>query len=158
MEKAVPQDPVIQHQEVVPRPGFGQHDQVLVESHVAPSSSVIEGAAEFDPFKDADMAIARQVRDFLRKFPGGYTWFIEADIKHQIVKFNIPVLMGKEHWAVINLRTHGTNEAFGKAVVDLAGEILERYGQSRSKFNLGSFLDARAQHSKLIKPWAPIPA
>lgn len=154
----MPQDPVIERQEVVPGAGFGQHDQVLVQRHIAPSSSEVEGASEFDPYHDADMAICRQVRAFLlSSFPTAYSWLIESDIKQGIVKFNIPVLMGLCDWYVISLRTHGTNEAFGNAVIRGAGEILERYALPRDRFDVWKFLEARANNSILISPWKKVP-
>jgi hypothetical protein len=154
----MPDDPVIQRQEVIPRPNFGDPDSVVVESHLAPYSREVEGAVVFDPYKDADMAICRQMIGFLQdNFPIAYSWRVECDIAQGIAKMSIPVLMGINNWMVINLKTHGGSE-FGPKVVDLAGQILERYLLPRDKYNLGKFLEARAQHSALVVPSRKVPA
>lgn len=147
----MPQDPVIERQEVLLGANHGDHDQVIVQSHVAPSSTVVEGAAGPDPFKEKDKALAMHIRNFLTtRFPIGYSWFVEADCAQGIAKFNIPLLMGFEFWYVINLRTCGD---IGEAVVNGAGEVLERFLLPRDKFDLGRYLEARARSSLLVKPW-----
>ncbi len=158
MENPLPQDPVIEKQTVIPHENFGGHDKVLVRSHIAPSSTEVDGEAAFDPYHDQNNELAAKVFEFLWKnYPVEYDWNALAFLEYGIVVFNIPVLMGGEDWAVINLKTHGTNDKFGEAVCNLAGQILERYGLSRERYNLGAFLDARAKHSKLIMPWKKIP-
>jgi hypothetical protein len=150
----MPGDPVIERQEVVPG-AFGAHDHVVTESHVAPLSTEIEGMLVEDPHKAADKALAKHVYAFLKtRFPIEYDWFVEADAAQGIVKFNIPMLMNLNHVYVINLRTCGS---IGEAVVNGAGELLERFLLPRDKFNLGAILEARCTKSTLVHPWMKVP-
>lgn len=136
--------------------GFGVHDATVMVQHVTPAGG------EADPFKDADMALARHIRTYLvTRFPMGYEWCVNADLANGIIKFSIPVLMGVSHWYVVNLRRFksagGPGTDLDRAVLHGAGEILERYRLSRSVFDQAAFLTAREQHSKLVVSGRAIP-
>jgi hypothetical protein len=84
----------------------------------------------------------------------GVAEIVEADAAQGIVKFNLPMLMNLNHVYVINLRTCGD---IGTAVVNGAGEILERFLLPRDKFNLGMILEARCTKSTFVHPWMKVP-
>ena len=118
--------------------GPGEHDMVLVERHVG---------EEDDPVRDFDRWRANRVMAVLKAEYPGHLWYVEHDLKQGICKISIPILMGICNFYVLNLRTHG--DLTPGMVITAGGEILERYGLSRCRFNLGAFLEARAQYSAL---------
>lgn len=148
----MPHDPILVGQEIVPKTHTGGHDMVVLDKYIAPASD--DGGIAFDPFKEQDATVKATMMKWLNKHYPGYPWATESDLKNRIVKFNIPILMGVNHWYAVNLRTHDIVDGMYKG----AGEILERYRQSREGFNLGAFLEARAKHSKLIIPSRKVPA
>lgn len=128
--------------------GGGVHDATVMEQHIAPPGE------EDDPFREADLVVARRVRTFLvTRFPVGYEWCVRSDLRQGVVMISIPILMGVSYWMVINLK----QTALGHGVLICAGEILERYGLSRTTFNLGAFLEAREKHSALVVPSRKVP-
>lgn len=127
----------------------GRHDIVLVERHIAPS----EG--EEDPVKDFDAWRARRVMAVLQHAYPGHLWAVDHDLKQGVCKISIPILMGICAWWVFNLRTHG--ELTKGMVIAAGGEILERYGLSRVRFNLATFLEAREKHSALVNRHRSVP-
>ncbi len=147
----MPHDPIVLKQDVIEKSTAGGHDLVVQHKYVAPAT-VDEGIAD-DPFKDQDARIAATMMKWLNEKYPGYPWATECDSRQGIVRFNIPILMGVDHWYVVNLRTHDVVDGLHKG----AGEILERYRQPRDGFNLGAFLEARAKHSKLVLPHRAIP-
>lgn len=141
-------EPVTERTHVIERSGAGLHDSIVMEQHIP------QPGGQADQFKEADLDIAKWVRTFLvTRFPVGYEWCVRSDLFHGVVMISIPILMGVKQWMVINL--HQTDLARG--VLICAGEILERYGLSRTSFNLGAFLDARQQHSALVVPKRKVP-
>jgi hypothetical protein len=147
----MPHDPILLKQEVVPKTRHGAHDMVVLHKYVAPAAG--DGGIAPDPYKEKDAKIAETMMAWLSKHYPGYPWAAESDFQQGIVKFNIPVLMGIYHWYVVNLRTHDIIDAMRQG----AGEILERYRQSREGFNLSAFLEARQRHSKLVIPSRLVP-
>lgn len=147
----MPHDPILLRQDVIPKAKTGGHDMVVLTKHEAPATPD-EGIAH-DPYKAKDLEVAGTMMKWLNEKYAGYPWATQCDSKQGIVKFNIPILMGTDYWYVINLHTHDIVEGMHKG----AGEILERYRQPRTGFNLGAFLEARGKHSKLIIPGRPVP-
>jgi len=148
----MPHDPIDISRTIEEKTTFGGHDSIVKEQYIAPTDA--DGAVAHDPYRDADQALARKVRTFLlTRFPVGYEWVVQADLAHGIVRFNLPILMGVRWWYVVNLRTTPLDQG----VLRGAGEILERYCQSRTRFQLAAFLEARHAHSKLLIPSRPIP-
>jgi hypothetical protein len=127
----------------------GLPDQSVIEQYIGPAD---EG--ETDPFRDYDMWVARRAMAVLKTHYPGHLWQVQSDTKAHLLKISIPILMGVCHWYVINLKTH---EMTPQTVMRGGGEILERYGLSRGSFELGSFLSARQEHSKLLKKRRPVP-
>jgi hypothetical protein len=129
--------------------GFGVHDATVMVQHVTPAGG------EADPYKEQDLTLAKWIRTYLlTRFPVGYEWCVRADLANKVVMFSIPLLMGTNHWYVVNLPRAGSLD---KAVLHGAGEILERYKLSRSVFDQAAFLSAREIHSKLVVQGRPIP-
>lgn len=147
-------DPVIVKSEFQKREGFGDHDRTLIDTYIPPLSREVEGEAAHDPYAGADHALKHKVRNFLlTRFPIGYEWCVKSDIAQGVVQISIPVLMGVNNWMVIHVR----HPNFSDKVVDLAGQILERYLLPRDKFDLGQFLEMRTRHSALVIPGRPVP-
>jgi hypothetical protein len=147
----MPHDPIDVSQTFIGKSEGSDHDTILLEKYEAPSTPD-SGIAD-DPYKEADAILAKRLMEWLRSRYPGYPWCAVADLAQGIAKFNIPIITGVTDWYVINL--HTTDIADG--LVDGAGEILERYCLPRGKFELGSFLEARANHSKLVMPSRKIP-
>ena len=145
------QDPVIVGQTIMPKGDFGANDRVILHQYEGPSDS--DGNPAPDPWRAKDAEVVKTMMRWLEKHYPGHLWGCVADLRHGIVKFNIPILMGVRHWWVVNLRTHDIVDGMRQG----AGQILERYRLNRGRFNLAQFLDARAQHSKLIVPSRLVP-
>lgn len=147
----MPHDLTTTREDVLVKDAPGAHDMVLQTKYEAPSDA--DGGFEYDPHKAKDAEVAATMMKWLQKHYPGYPWATACDLKHGIVKFSIPILMGVGHWFVVNLSTHDIVDGLRLG----AGEILERYRQRRGRFQLSSFLDARDKHSKLVIPGRPIP-
>jgi hypothetical protein len=126
----------------------GMPDIAMVEQYIAPADG------SFDVFKDYDMWVARRAMGVLYTHYAGHMWQVQSDTKKHLLKISIPILMGVCHWYVINLKIH---ELTPNLIVRAGGEILERYGLPRGRFELGSFLEARAKYSALVRRTRPIP-
>lgn len=143
----MPNDPVLLRQDVIEAEGGVKHDMVMLEKYEAPSDGD-------DPHKDYDRWVARRAMAVLKTHYPGHLWCVVSDAKQHILKISIPILMGVCHWYVINLRTH---ELTPLNLLEAGGNILERYRLNRGRFEEASFLDARAQHSALVRPSRRIP-
>ena len=112
------------------------------------------GAGREDLYKEYDIWAARRMYSLLLAAYPGYPWACQHDSTNKIAKIGIPILTGVRDWYVINLVQTPLTPG---AVVVGGGEILERYQQSRTRFNLGAFLAAREIHSKLVDSRRAIP-
>lgn len=148
----MPHDPEIVGQTVLLKDGPRQHDMIMVERHEAPAND--NGGVEHDPFKEKDLAIARTMAQWLQRHYSGHFWSTKSDLKHGVVMFNIPILMGTDWWWVISL---SKTDDICKEMARGAGELLERYSIRRGAFHEGEFLEARAKHSRLVLPLRKIP-
>jgi hypothetical protein len=83
----------------------------------------------------------------------GHLWGCIAEQRQGIVKFNIPILMGVNNWWIVNLHTTDIVDGMRRG----AGEILERYGLARGRFQLVPFLEARQKFSALVVPSRKVP-
>jgi hypothetical protein len=147
----MPADPVLTDQHLV-EGNNAQHDIVVLEQHEAPANAL--GNATFDPWKEFDAWRAKRVMHVLQVEYPGHFWCVVSDNKQGIVKISIPILMGVGNWFVINQKTHDVTPGM---VIVAGGEILERYGLTRGRMNVGSFLDAREKHSALVVPSRKVP-
>lgn len=126
----------------------GVHDATVMQQYIPPPGG------EVDLLKAADMALAKKVYAFLKtRMPVGYDWRVVSDQRQGVLLISIPVLMGVCHFGLINLRT----TPIADGVVELAGQILERYGLSRTVFNVDALLEARAKYSALVVPTREVP-
>lgn len=147
----MPHDPVTISTHKVEKDTFGAHDIVVEKKYEAPASA--DGGIANDPYREKDAELAELMMKWLHRHYPGHLWGCVADTRQGIVKFNIPILMGFQTWWVVNLRTHDIVEGMREG----AGQILERYGLRRGRFELASFLDARMKHSKLVMPSRKVP-
>jgi len=147
----MPHDLETVREDIVLKDAPGAHDMVLQTKYEAPATA--DGGFEHDPYQQQDIDVAATMMKWLQKHYPNYPWATACDLKHGIVKFSIPILMGVGHWFVVNLSTHDIIDGMRMG----AGQILERYRLRRGRFQLGEFLDAREQHSKLVLPGRPIP-
>ena len=130
------------------------------ETARAPGRSLVQVEARFVPSGEgsrqrarADLATARAVRRILDTAYPGHDWEVVADSGQGYVAFRIPALMGA-NWAYLIKCRDLTPEAVLKG----GGELLERYRLPREKFNLDRFLEARADHSVLLRRSNKIPS
>ena len=147
----MPHDIITTRQDVLEKTTAGGHDRVVLEKYEAPADG--DGGFAPDPYKEQDIAIARTMMSWLEKHYPGHLWGCIADSAQGIVKFNLPILMGINHWWVVNLRTHDVIDGMRQG----AGQILERYRLKRGRFELVSFLEAREKHSALVDHRRKVP-
>jgi len=95
--------------------------------------------------RDYEMWVARSVFALLQRHYGGHLWFVDCSVQRGGVAISIPILLGGNWVYFIKLADLTPGE-----VVRAGGEILERYRLPRGRFELGSFLAARNNHSILI--------
>jgi len=152
----MPFDPVTIRTTFQPRARFGEHDQVIIREYIAPASSEVEGVAAHDPYKEQDQRLAAKIKDDLdTNFPTAYGWQIVADVAQGWAGMRLWMLMPPNHYAFINL---WQSPNVRREVFNLGGELLERYRQSRERFNIADYLDARAKYSGLVNRRALIPS
>lgn len=147
----MPHDPVTVREDVLVHDTHGANDRVIISKYEAPASG--SNVIELDTFKTKDFDIAKTMNEWLEKHYPGHLWATVSDLRQGIVKFNIPILMGVDQWFVINLSTHDVIDGLKLG----AGQILERYRLARGRFEIDSFLDARAKHSRLVMPSRKVP-
>lgn len=147
----MPHDAIITGQQVLPKTTFGGNDRVLLQKYIAPASA--DGGIADDPYFLRDRDTARLMSDWLEREYPGHKWVTTSDIAQGVVYFNLAILMGTDKWWVVNLRTHDIIDGMKRG----AGQLLERYKLPRGRFDLDSFLEARAKHSRLLVPSRGIP-
>lgn len=149
----MPHDAVALREDVIEKSVRGsQHDMVVRTLHEAPAGP--DNEVLHDPFKKMDLANAKWMMDVLVKEYPGYMWRTVHDGVQKMAYVSIPILMGINKYWAINLTTDPMTEAMIKRC---GGALLERYRQSRTKFNLTSFLEARQKHSGLVVPGRKVP-
>lgn len=149
----MPRDLVTERETVIEKDGGGRHDMVAVQRYEAPANA--DGSAAYDPFKRMDMANADWMgKVLLRAYPGHF-WKAVYDGAQKMAYFSIPILMGINKYWAINLVQDELTEAL---LIRAGGELLERYGLARGRFQLDPFLEARAKHSALVVPGRKVPS
>lgn len=148
----MPHDAVTLREDVVEKATHGGHDMVVRTQHEAPAGPNSE--VEHDPFARMDIANARWMMDILLKAYPLRPWRCVYDGRNRMAYVSIPILMGVNKYWAINLTTDDMTAAL---LVRCGGALLERYSQSRTRFNLGEFLDARGKHSALVVPSRKVP-
>lgn len=148
----MPHDLVTERQTVLERTRLGGHDRVVLQRYEAPATA--DGGIGEDVRKDYDQWAAAQVMAVLEAEYPDHLWRVVHDSHHGVCLISIPILMGINNYMAVNLRTHALDNV---RVKNAGGEILERYGLKRGRLELGSFLDARAQHSALVVPNRKVP-
>lgn len=153
----MPHDLVTTRQDVLEKSAPGGNDRVLLTKYEAPATADVNahgfGIGE-DAFKEFDIWAAKQAMTVLEGEYPGHLWRVVHDSKQGMAFISIPILMGVNHFMAVNLKTH----ALDSHRVKLAGgEILERYGLKRGRFQLTPFLEAREKHSALVVPGRKVP-
>jgi hypothetical protein len=148
----MPHDVITLREDVLEKTEGNRHDMVVRAQYEAPSGPNLEVAE--DKHKGQDMANARWMMDVLMRVYPGRPWFVKHDGAQGIADISIPILMGTNDVYRINIRKDPLNEGL---LTRCAGELLERYSMSRTRFNLGEFLDAREKHSALVLPFRKVP-
>lgn len=148
----MPHDPVIARQDVIARSNPGEHDRVVLtkrENPAGPDSEVLH-----DPLQAFDEWAAKQVMNTLEQHYPGHCFRVIHDSYQGVCLISIPVLMGVNKFMAVNLKTHSMDS---RRAVIAGGEILERYGLLRGRFQLAPFLEAREKHSALVVPGRDVP-
>lgn len=148
----MPHDAEIIRQDVLERSSKGEHDRVVLTKHEAPAGP--DNEVLHDPFQVYDEWAARQVMDTLERHYQGHCFRVIHDSKQGVCLISIPILMGVNNFMAVNLKTHAMDSH--RAIV-AGGEILERYGLLRGKFQIAPFLEAREKHSALVVPGRQVP-
>jgi hypothetical protein len=143
----LPLDPVTLRRDVI-EGGTGEHDIVLETKYEAPSDGE-------DPYRDYDIWVAGRMMELLKRVYPGHLWATEYNTLQRVAKIGLPLLMGVSNWMAINLRTHEMTQGL---ILASGGEILERYGLRRGRFQLAQFLEAREKHSALVVPSRKVPS
>lgn len=148
----MPHDAVIERQDVVLKDTHGAHDLVNVTSYEAPSGP--DGEVLHDPFKAMDQANQKWMAEVLQRHYPGHLWSTKYDGAQKMAYVSIPILMGINKFWAVNLTTDQLTDGL---LMRMGGEILERYGLKRGRFQLDPFLEARAKHSALVVPGRKVP-
>jgi hypothetical protein len=135
--------PILLRAETARAPGRGP---VRVEARFVPSGDGSRARAR------TDLAAARAVRRILDTAYPGHDWEVVADSGQGYIAFRIPALMGANYAYLVKGK-----DLTPAAVLKGGGELLERYRLPRGKFNLDRFLEARENHSILLKPGRKVP-
>jgi len=88
-----------------------------------------------------DLAIAKQAHEILAFFYPGHPWQITVRSRHGYLKLCLPVLMDIDYDMKLQTywRTHG------RALVKVAGEILERFEVPRARYDQDQMSNAAAR-------------
>lgn len=148
----MPHDAVTLRQDILHKDRPGQHDRVVLTQHVA--SYTGDGEIAEDLLKEYDLWAAGEVMKVLEAEYPGHTWRVVHDSFQGVCLISIPILMGINRYMAVNLKTHAIDDHRVKAA---GGEILERYGLARGRFELTPFLEAREKHSALVIPSRQVP-
>lgn len=149
----MPHDARTIREDVVEKSVFGGgHDMVVRTQHMAPAGP--DGEVADDPFERMDLANAKWMMEVLRKHYRGIPWRCVYDGAHKMAFVSIPILMGINKFWAINLTTDEMDEGL---LMRAGGQLLERYGLNRERFNLNEFLTARQLHSALVVPGREVP-
>jgi hypothetical protein len=141
-------------EDVVIKDAHGAHDMVLLTKYEANSKA--DGSKdENDPFMRMDLANAKWMMEVLQRHYPGHLWSTKYDGHHKMAYLSIPFLMGiNKYWAVNLVQDQLTEGLLMRA----GGELLERYGLKRSRFELTPFLEARDKHSALVNRKRVVPS
>jgi hypothetical protein len=148
----MPHDAITRRQDVIPKVSHGGHDMVVLTKHDAPAGP--NGEVLDDPFERMDIANATWMHEVLTQTYPGIPWRCIYDGAQKMAYVSVPILMGINKFWAINLTTDELSDGLLRRA---GGQLLERYGVSRGRFNLESFLDARAKHSALVLPSRKVP-
>lgn len=148
----MPHDAITLRTDVLEKDTHGGNDRVVLTQYEAPATAD-SGIAE-DLAKEFDIWAAGEAMKILEAEYPGHCWRVVHDSAQGVCLMSIPILMGVNRWMCVNLKTHALDNHRVKAA---GGEILERYGLVRGRFQLDPFLEAREKHSALVHPGRQVP-
>lgn len=148
----MPHDAKTLRDDVMLKDAHGAHDIVMRTQHEAPANA--DGGVDHDPYQGMDLANAKWMMGVLQKHYPGHLWRCRYDGHHRMAYVSIPILMGINKYWAINLSTDELSEGL---LMRCGGELLERYGLARGRFQLTPFLEAREKHSALLMPKREVP-
>lgn len=148
----MPHDARTLREDILLKDRSGQHDRVVRTQHIAPSTP--DGGIAEDLRKEYDIWAAGEVMKVLEAEYPGHCWRVVHDGAQGVCLISIPILMGINRYMAVNLKTHALDDYRVKVA---GGEILERYGLARGRFELTPFLEAREKHSALVIPSRMVP-
>ena len=148
----MPHDAVTLREDVLAKQSHGEHDLVVRTQYEAPAGP--DGEVADDPFARMDLANAKWMMDVLQAKYAGHPWRCVYDGRNKMAFVSIPILMGINKYWAINLVT---DELTDGLLMRSGGELLERYGLPRGRFELAPFLEARDKHSALVVPGREVP-
>lgn len=137
-EKHVSDDPILLGSQIVD--GAQKMQMDIQRKYVPP----LDGTD--DDFNRVDMGIARDVAEILVKNYFGYEWKVTSEIKHGIVYFSIPDLMGPTLCWVIRLAEF--KDLQPELIKRCGGELLERMGLPRGQLDMALYANARNNRHK----------
>lgn len=149
----MPHDLQTVRQDVLEKTTSGGNDRVVLTQYEAPSTP--EGGIAEDTRKDFDFWAARQAMAVLESEYPGHLWRVVHDSAQGMAYISIPILMGVNKFIAVNLKTHALDSSRVKVA---GGEILERYGLVRGRFQVAPFLEAREKHSILVDRSRKVPS
>lgn len=148
----MPHDLITTRQDVLLKDTAGGHDRVMLQMLEAPAGP--DGEVLEDPFQGFDDWATKQVTETLERHYPGHSFRVIHSSHHKVCLISIPILMGVNKFMAVNLKTHCLDD---HRVIQAGGEILERYGLLRGRFQAVPFLEAREKHSALVVPSRDVP-
>jgi hypothetical protein len=148
----MPHDAQTIRQDFVPSTNKGAPDRVTLTIRESPCGP--NGEIGQDLREEWDIWAAGEAMKVLNAEYPDHLWRVIHDSAQGVCLISIPILMGVNHFMAVNLKTHALDS---RRVKLAGGEILERYGLKRGRFEEAPFLDARAKHSALVVPGRPVP-
>lgn len=91
-----------------------------------------------DPYKAIKIETARWAGDLLNRHYAGHAWMVEVVIQRGggVIKIRLNGIMPPDRWYVCKMSDVLTDPGGKRTVLRGAGEILERYGLPRNRFDL----------------------
>lgn len=119
-------------------------DEPLILGEYTPDGGTVLRQG-FDPYKDANMRMAKETMRLLNENYPGYGWSVTTDILQGVVMVSIPEVMGHIFKYVIHTSKIETANGMAAEVREAGGQILERFGLSRRGFRKAELIDLKGR-------------
>lgn len=110
---------------------------LTTEAYTPPADGLL------DPYRGADLSLAKAVAATLASKYGGYPWSVISNIAQGILAFQLPELMGPTLNVVIRIKDY--NALDNALILDRAGNLLERMGLPRERCDMDLYREAKAR-------------